>query len=414
MPATWIATEELELSTLRRFPGNAWCGDVEQIRESLRRNGQYRALVVRQHDGQRTILAGNHTADALEAEQHQTARCELIECSDAEARRINAADNRIPQLGHYNDQALTELLAGIDGDFDGTGWTSADLDELLAAAAEPEAAGNTDPDDAPPAPADPRSAPGDLYHIGEHRLIVGDCTDLAAVEAMLAGDRADCMWTDPPYGVEYTGKTRDALTIRNDGADDLPELLAGAYAVATAVLTPGAAIYVAHPAGALSKVFADAWFAAGWRYHEGLVWVKDQMVLGHSDYHYRHEPVMFGYTASNGRRGRGGDGWYGGNAETSVFEFAKPARSSEHPTMKPCALVQAHLANSCPPGGLVYEPFAGSGTTLIAAHRLGLRAAACELDPVYADVILGRLQRHTGIIPERTRADGTREPVSFA
>jgi site-specific DNA-methyltransferase (adenine-specific) len=132
---------------------------------------------------------------------------------------------------------------------------------------------------------------------------------MAAVEEMLAGDRADCMWTDPPYGVGYVGKTKDALTIANDGSDELPGLLAGAYAVATAALKPGAAVYVAHPPGALFKVFADAFFAAGWKFHEGLVWVKDQMVLGHSDYHYRHEPIMYGYTAGEGRRGRGGEGW---------------------------------------------------------------------------------------------------------
>ena len=171
---------------------------------------------------------------------------------------------------------------------------------------------------------------------------------MAAVEAMLDGDRCDCMWTDPPYGVNYTGKTKDALTIRNDGAIDLPELLAGAYAVATAALKPGAAVYIAHPPGALFMVFAEAFFGAGWKFHEGLVWAKNTMVLGHSDYHFKHEPVMFGYTAGEGRRGRGGDGWYGDNSQTSVFEIDKPSRSEDHPTMKPVALITAMLGNSCP------------------------------------------------------------------
>lgn len=246
------------------------------------------------------------------------------------------------------------------------------------------------------------SAPGDLWVIGPHRLLVGDCTNMAVVEAMLAGDRADCMWTDPPYGIGYKGKTRDALTIRNDTASSLPALLAGAWAVATAALKPGAPVYISHPAGNLSWEFAAAFREAGWTFRQNLIWVKNHFVLGHSDYHYKHEPVLYGYTpGGTGRRGRGSDGWYGNNAQTSVFEIPKPPRSKDHPTAKPVELVQAMIKNSCPPGGLAYDPFAGSGTTLIAAHRLGMRAAACEIDPRYADVILRRLEAETGGTPER-------------
>lgn len=418
MPAIWVATRNIPLAELTRFPGNARRGDVGQIRKSIRRHGQYRSLVVRDTGDQLVILAGNHTRDAIEAEGSDTARCEVIQCSDDEAARINVADNRLGELPgpdgtRYDDDELTQLLAGLDGDYDGTGWTEEDL-AALTADDEILPAGEGDPDDTPEPPAEPVSAPGDLWRIGPHRLLVGDATDMAAVEAMLAGERADCMWTDPPYGVNYTGKTKDALTIRNDGSDGLPGLLAGAYAVATAALKPGAAVYIAHPAGALFKVFADAFFAAGWKFHEGLVWDKGTMVLGHSDYHYRHEPIMYGYTPGEGRRGRGGEGWYGDHSQTSVFEIPKPSRSEDHPTMKPVSLVQAMLANSCPPKGLVYEPFGGSGTTLIAAHELGRRAAVVELDPRYADVILRRAEAFTGITPGRVLADGTTEPVSFA
>ena len=219
-------------------------------------------------------------------------------------------------------------------------------------------------------------------------------------EALLDGNRCDCMWTDPPYGVEYVGKTKNALTIRNDGAADLAGLLAGAWAVATAALKPGAAFYIAHPAGALYRTFGESIVQAGWIYRQGLVWVKNTMILGHSDYHFRHEPVMFGYTdGSAGRRGRGGAGWYGDDSQTSVFMIDKPPRSEEHPTMKPVALVTAMLANSCPPGGLVYEPFGGSGSTLIAAHGLNQVARVVELDPAYCDVICRRYQEHAGTKP---------------
>lgn len=400
MSATFVTVRDIALGDLARFPGNARRGDVTAIRSSLRRHGQYRSLVVRDTGSALVVLAGNHTRDALDAEGHATARCEVITCTDDEARRINLADNRLAELGGYDDDDLAALLTGLDGDFGGTGWDQDDLDALLGE--EPES--RNDPDDVPEPPAEPVTRPGDLWQLGPHRLLCGDATDMAAVEKMLDGDRCDCMWTDPPYGVDYVGKTKDALTIRNDGADDLPGLLAGAFAVASATLKPGSAVYIAHPAGALFAVFAKAFFDAGWKFHEGLVWVKDVMVLGHSDYHFRHEPVMYGYTPGEGRRGRGGEGWYGDHSQTSVFEVPKPSRSEDHPTMKPVALVTAMLANSCPPKGLVYEPFGGSGTTLIAAHGLGQVARVVELDPVYCDVICQRYQDHTGIVPELLEA----------
>lgn len=131
MPATFVTVRDIPLGELARFPGNARRGDVAAIRSSLRRNGQYRALVVRDTGAGLVVLAGNHTRDALDAEGHGTARCEVIECSDDEARRINLADNRLAELGGYDDADLAELLASLDGDFDGTGWAQEDLDALL-------------------------------------------------------------------------------------------------------------------------------------------------------------------------------------------------------------------------------------------------------------------------------------------
>jgi site-specific DNA-methyltransferase (adenine-specific) len=301
-----------------------------------------------------------------------------------------------------------EVQAADPGLLEAASYSEADLNALLAGQRVPEK--RTDPDAVPDAPAEPVTVLGDVWLLGPHRLLCGDATDMAAVGAMLDGDRCDCMWTDPPYGVEYVGKTKNALTIENDGADDLPGLLAGAYAVATAALKPGSAVYIAHPAGALFMVFAQAFFNAGWRFHEGLVWNKNTMVLGHSDYHFKHEPIMYGYTAGEGRRGRGGQGWYGGDAQVSVFDIPKPSRSEDHPTMKPVELVTRHLANSCPPGGLVYEPFGGSGSTLIAAYGLNQAARVVELDPVYCDVICRRYQEHAGTKPV---LESTGQPHDF-
>ena len=400
MSATYTTTRDIPLDELAAFPGNAKRGDVEAIRASLRRNGQYRSLVVREiPNGPLIVLAGNHTMQALAAEGHATARCEIVQCDDATARRINLADNRTAELGTYDDDALAALISALDGDYDGTGYTDEDIAGLLNDNEQlPPVLG--DPDDIPDTPTHPVSAPGDVWCLGPHRVLCGDSTDIAAVETMLDGDRCDCMWTDPPYGVSYVGKTADALSIQNDGADGLPELLAGAFSVATAALKPGAPVYIAHPPGALSMVFTNAFVQAGWSFRQGLVWVKDTLVLGRSDYHYRHEPLIYGFTdGGDGRRGRGGDNWHGDNAQTSVFEIPKPPRNQEHPTMKPVELVTRCLTNSCPPGALVYEPFGGSGTTLIAAHATGRNARLVELDPRYVDVICRRFQALTDIKP---------------
>jgi DNA modification methylase len=410
MAVSWIETRDIPMERLTRFPGNSRRGNVEEIRASIRRHGQYRSLVVRDEGSELVILAGNHTRDAIAAEGHPTARCEIIKCTDDEARRINLADNRLAELGGYDTDALAELLSYLDGDYEGTGYTDADIDALIS---PPLPATHGDPDNVPAAPDEPASKPGDVWQLGPHRVLCGDSTDVAAVESMLAGDLSDCMWTDPPYGVDYVGKTKDALTIVNDGAGDLPELLAGAFAVATIALLPGAPVYVAHAPGPLSLTFARAFLDAGWLLRQNLVWVKDVLVLGRSDYHYRHEPIMYGFTnGGEGRLGRGGQRWYGDNAATTVFEVPKPSRSEDHPTMKPTELIVRCLNNSCRPGGIVYEPFGGSGSTLIAAHMTGRSARVVELDPRYVDVICRRFQQTTGTLPVLVSTGEERDFVS--
>ena len=160
-----------------------------------------------------------------------------------------------------------------------------------------------------------------------------------------------------------------------------------------------AAFYVAAPAGPRHEDFLSAVKAAGWELHETLVWVKDAFVLGHSDYHYRHEPILYGYLPGKGRPGRGrhaGSRWRGDNTQSSVFEVARPRRSETHPTMKPVELITAQLANSARVREVVLDPFAGSGSTMIAAEILQLRAFMLELDPAYCDVIRQRYADYTG------------------
>lgn len=325
--------------------------------------------------------------------------------SDEDAEAYLVASNQIGVLGGWDERLLAELLGDLADSqlLELTGFDADGLEDLLASIQEadvPPPVAMTEPDDEPAPPVRPRSRPGDVWLLGPHRVLCGDATDQAAVTAMLDGDRCDVVWTDPPYGVDYVGGTADALTIRNDSAIGLSELLRDMLAVATTALRPGAPFYIAHPPGPMGYVFFTAVQRTGWLLRQGLVWVKDQFVLGRSDYHYQHEAVMYGFTpGGDGRLGRGGARWFGDNAQATVFEVPKPRVSEDHPTKKPVELIRRHLANSLRPGGLVLDMFGGSGSTLIAAHHHGSAARLVELDPRFVDVICRRYQEHTGVLP---------------
>lgn len=383
-PAATIARmpEHLQLpvADLKPFHRNPRRGNIDEIAKSLTKHGQYRTIVVNAgtHTGRpMEVLAGNHTMLAARSLGWPMIDATLIDVDEDTANSIVAADNRLADLGDYDSSDLYALLSSVT-DLDGTGYTE--------------------------------SQPGQVWELGEHRLLVGSATDETAVRLMCAGVRPDVVWTDPPYGVDYVGKTKAALRIQNDGAGGLLDLLTPAFEVIAAVCQPGSPVHIACPPGPEFATFVDAMRAAGLSWRQTLIWVKNALVLGRSDYHYQHEPVLYGFTpGGEGRKGRGGARWFGDNKQTSIFEVARPARSEDHPTMKPVGLITAMLSNSLPPGGVVFDPFAGSGSTLIAAHGLRSRAFCVELDPAYADVILRRFEEHTGMIPT---LDG--EPVSFA
>jgi site-specific DNA-methyltransferase (adenine-specific) len=323
-----------------------------------------------------------------------------VDLSPEEEALVLATLDPIGAMAVADDDRLRELLAEVAVDDEGLAALLADLSP-----AEPKA-GLTDPDDVP----DPHDAshirPGDLFALGDHRLLCGDSTSAEDVARLMGGALADCVWTDPPYGVAYVGKTADRLTIRNDGADNVG-LVRDALALALGSCSPNAPLYCAGPAGPRMAHFIEAIVGAGWRLHQELVWVKDVFVLGHSDYHYQHEPIFYGYAPGEGRPGRGdhvGSRWHGDHRQSSVLFFPRPKRSEDHPTMKPVELVEACLSNSTIAGDSVCEPFSGSGSTLMACERLGRRCFAMEIDPKYVQVAIERWQAFTG--REAERIDG--------
>jgi site-specific DNA-methyltransferase (adenine-specific) len=228
-------------------------------------------------------------------------------------------------------------------------------------------------------------------------LVCGDSRDDAAWNLLMGDERAQMVWTDPPYGVSYVGKTAESLTINNDSLSEvqLLEFLRQAFKACAERCRPGSAWYVASPAGPLFGAFGialkeiDAW-------RHTLVWVKQQFVLGRADYHYRHEPIFYGWLPGASHY------FIEDRTQDSVLEFDRPHRSSDHPTMKPVALVRKCIENSSMPGWIVVDPFGGSGTTLAACVEAGRVARLIELDPRYCDVIRrrwGTLAISAGIDP---------------
>jgi len=389
---------------LTQLPGNPRHGDIESVARSYATFGQRKPIVARREGDGGIVIAGNHQLAAAQQLGWTHIAVVWVDDDDITAKAFALADNRTADLGTYDETDLLAMLQAVhEADIDlfaATAYDEGALADLVAALTAVAPGQDTEPG---AAPADPITQPGDLVLLGEHRLLCGDATAPANVERLMDGCLADCLWTDPPYGVDYVGKTADALTIQNDTEGDIEALVSGAFALAATVLEPGAAVYCAHPAGARGLVFARL-FAEAFSFRQGLVWNKGQMVLGHSDYHYSHEPILYGYTAAPGRRGRGGEGWYGDNSQTSVIDVPKPLASIEHPTSKPVELIEHCLRNSTPAGAGVLDLFAGSGSTLIACENLSRRCYAMEIDPGYCDVIVDRWERHTGQVAERVVA----------
>ena len=421
-------TDTRPLSTLTPWSRNYNRGDVEAIRRSIARFGFNGRLAVWRDD---VIVAGNHAWQALVAmrdagEPPPTHILPTLDDGDwlvpivdvthlptrEEAYAYAIADNRTRDLAETDAEALVSLLQEVmEADpalMQAASHTEADVAQLLSLIGGDEPSGaDAEPDieRAEELQAEWGTASGQLWRLGDHRLAVGDSRDAATLAHLVADETPACMWTDPPYGVDYTGGTADAMKLEGDLAVGLDALLASAFTAADHVLADGAALYVAHPAGAQSATFLTAFLGRGWQLRQTLVWVKDALVLGHSDYHYRHEPILFGYKPADGRRGRGAAGWYGGHDQTSVFEIPRPKRSELHPTMKPVELVAGMVANSTKRGEVVLDPFCGSGSTLIACEQLERQCRAVEIDSRFAAVTLQRWADATGGKPEREEGD---------
>jgi DNA modification methylase len=391
---------------------------VQQIAGSIARFGFNAPILV---DGRDGIVAGHgRLAAARSLGLTEVPVVVLDHLSETDRRAYLLADNRLSDLAGWNEPLLAEELADLEGlgvAAADMGFSRNDQDELARSIAGSAAVHDVDPQ---PLPEEPLSRPGDLWVVGPHRILCGDARRPGDLSRLLAGERVDAVITDPPYGVAYVGKTGAALKIQNDQPSDLADLLARSLGAALEVCRPGAPWYVFGPSGGDQFMeFIGVLHRLGvWR--QTLVWVKDRMVMGRSDYHYRHENIFHGSAPAlpapadpsapveyETRHDSLFYGWAPGGPHRTppdrnwdtVWEFARPSANRDHPTMKPIELVGQCVDHAAAPGRLVLDLFLGSGTTIVACHQLGRRGAGLEVDPRYCDVTVRRAADATGVEP---------------
>lgn len=388
------------LDALRTLPGNPRRGDVEAVMRSYRRFGQ-RKPIVATRDG--TVIAGNHQLEAARRLGWDDIAVVYTDDDELTAKAFALADNRTAEKGYYDEADLLALMESVSVDPEllvDTAWTEDDLAELVAKTKPKPAL--TDPDEVPDVPAQPVTVPGDIWLLGPHRLLCGDATVPTDVDKLMAGAKAEMVFTDPPYGVGYDGgtKVREKLA-----GDESTNLYGPACFAAAAASTPTAPLYLWH-AGVkgIAAAAAAAAIAAGYEIRCELVWNKNQAQFGAlgAQYKQKHEPCYYCHKKGHAPN------WSGPTNEVTVWDVDRANVNAFHPTQKPVALAVRALNNHT--ARSVLDLFAGSGSTLIAAHQTGRVAYLLELDPGYCDVICRRYQEHTG---EKPVNEATGEPRDF-
>ncbi len=392
------------LESVTLHPRNPRLGSVAAIAESLRRFGQRKPIVVQAST--LYVVAGNHLVAAARSLGWTEIAANVQDMDDAEATAYMLADNRTADLGGYDDALLAEILKEQAGSLNllGTGYTEDDLAALFRGLDTEPARG--DPDAVPERPPakDLYVRTGDLWALGPHRLLVGDAQDDRAVARLAGGRPVDMVWTDPPYGVDYEGGSRKRERIANDALDGPGLQLLISSVLRLAPLRAGGAFYCMTPTGSKFVNFLLGLRAAELDVKQLLVWVKDRYSPGRADYHTRHEAFAYGWRPGATHH------FVDDRTQDTVWEIERPGRSIHHPTTKPTELVARAIRNSTRPGERVYDPFLGSGTTLIAAEMTGRVCVGMEIKPAFAQVAIERWQAYGGHRATRLETDHADAP----
>ena len=399
------------LTEIQEHPNNARRGDMAAIQDSVDENGFWGTIVVQKSTG--FIVAGNHRYRAAKEAGYKEVPVAFVDVDDTKAKKILAADNRTSDLGDYDNEALAHLLDDLNADehLAGTGYNVEDLDDLINGLSKtidvsafkrrpPQAKEETEP--VPEPPKSPITKPGDLWILGNHRLLCGDSTNPQHVERLMDGKKADMVFTDPPYNIGFGGTmsntTRDGklvphvgmnarhAAIHNDKKtpEEFQDFISSVLSVIR--LHCAGAYYISFGSGNFHELLTPVASSIG--YKSIIIWVKNQSPMGGGAYRRRYEPIVYGNLS--------GDFYGKPYAEDDVWEFDRTNKNDVHPTMKPVDLVANAISHGSKPGGSVLDLFMGSGTTIIAAEQQRRSAYGMELDPAYVDVIVERWENLTG------------------
>jgi len=361
---------------------------VTQIAASIKEFGWTNPILV---DGDNGIIAGHgRIMAAKKLNMTEVPVIELAHLSKEQRKALIIADNKLALNSDWDSNLLAiELkdLQDLGFDLNLTGFNADELANLLL---PEQVAGLTDEDAIPETPIEPKTKLGDIYQLGNHRLMCGDSCSIEQVEQLTDG-LVDILVTDPPYNVNYEGATKDKLTIMNDsmGDEQFRQFLRDAFVAADTVMKPGAVFYIWH-ADSEGYNFRGACRDANWKVRQTLIWQKDSMVMGRQDYHWKHEPCLYGWKEGAAHL------WAADRKQTTIIHCKKPRINDIHPTMKPVELMEYQILNNTKGMDIVLDLFGGSGSTMIACEKVGRQSRLMELDPKYCDVIVKRWEDFTG------------------
>ena len=368
-----------QVSILQEYENNPRNNEeaIQAVANSIKEFG-FKVPIVITNDN--IIIAGHTRLKAAVSLGLEEVPCIIADDLDeAQIKAFRLADNKTAELASWDLSKLEEELADIDMDMLQFGFE--EMEELL-----PDNAADDDYDIDEEIPEIPFSEIGDIYELGPHRLMCGDSTDASHVQKLLAGNKVDMLFTDPPYNVDYEGT---AGKIKNDKMEDntFYLFLYNAFQNMFEHTKPGGAIYVCH-ADTEGLNFRNAFKNSGYKLAECLIWVKNALVLGRQDYHWRHEPILYGWKEGAAHY------FVDDRSQDTIWEYNKPRKNEEHPTMKPLELVGKAISNSSRRHESILDLFGGSGSTMIAADQLDRKSYLMELDEKFIDVIVKRYIKH--------------------
>lgn len=373
----------IELKKIKQYEKNPRKNDeaVGPVAESIKEFGFKVPIIV---DKDNVIVAGHTRYKAAKRLKLKEVPCIVADdLTEEQIKAFRLADNKVGEIAEWDFDLLNMELESISFDMSSFGFNILNEEEKEIEEDEydlEEKLKNIE---------EPKSKYGDIYQLGKHRLMCGDSTKIEDVEKLMNGVKVDLLITDPPYNVNYEGG--NGLKIKNDNMDNdnFRKFLTDAFSTADSVMKEGAVFYIWH-ADSEGYNFRGACFDNNWKVRQCLIWNKNSMVMGRQDYHWKHEPCLYGWKDGASHL------WASDRKQTTILDFDKPTKNAEHPTMKPVKLFDYQIKNNTKKDDIVLDLFGGSGTTLIACEQNGRISYNMELDPKYIDVIIDRWEQYTG------------------